>query len=266
MRLEACVDAAEALGYLGHAGQEMSLDLAWRFDCAVELAQACVPQGTARTFPVEAFERDAEGVPCAVRLAGTSLVLPGYDIARHLSGAREAVLMAVTLGLASEQALRREQALSPTDGLLFDACASSLVESAANELSRITAQRARGRGLSMGARFSPGYGDLPLDVQRAFLDALDAARTLGVSVTPGNLLVPSKSITAVAGLFAEDSEGSKGVNAVLAEAVHDGDRANVAEGAEDADAVPAPPKRTCAACHLAATCILHAQGRTCYGR
>ncbi|MDO4291432.1 MAG: vitamin B12 dependent methionine synthase [Eggerthellaceae bacterium] len=258
MRLAARVDVSEALGYLGHAGQELSPDLARRLDRAVELAQACDPQGVARAFPVAALERDAQGMPCAVRLEGTPLVLSGYDVARHLSGAREVVLMAVTLGLASEQTLRREQALSPTDGLLLDACASALAESAANELSRVVALRAAERGLTAGARFSPGYGDLPLDVQRALLDALDATRALGVTVTPGNLLVPSKSITAVAGLFAE---GGKDAEAA--------ESAESAEAAEDVRAVggtSASPARTCAVCHLAPTCILHAQGRTCYGR
>lgn len=249
MRLEAHVDVSEALGYLGHAGQELSPDLARRLARAVELAQACDPQGAARAFSVAAFECDAGGMPCAVRLEGTPLVLPGYDVARHLAGAREVVLMAVTLGLASEQALRREQALSPTDGLLLDACASALVESAANELSCVAARRAAERGLTAGTRFSPGYGDLPLGVQQALLDTLDAARALGVSVTPGNLLVPSKSITAVAGLFADAAEDAEDAEAVRA-----------------AENAPASSARTCAVCHLAPTCVLHAQGRTCYGR
>ena len=49
-------------------------------------------------------------------------------------------------------------------------------------------------------RFSPGYGDLPLDVQPEVCAALDASRRLGLYVTGSLLLNPMKSVTAVIGL------------------------------------------------------------------
>ena len=49
-------------------------------------------------------------------------------------------------------------------------------------------------------RFSPGYGDLPLDLQPALCAALDAQRRLGLTVTDSLLLNPVKSVTAVIGL------------------------------------------------------------------
>ena len=87
---------------------------------------------------------------------------------------------------------------------------------------------------SLRPRFSPGYGDLPLMVQPAFLAALDATRRIGLSVTKNNLLVPTKSITAVIGLFDQ----------LLPDA-----------GARDA----------CAACQLRADCQFRKKGITCHG-
>ena len=170
--------------------------------------------------------------------------------------------MVVTLGLSSESLLRREAALNPTDGRLVDACASSLVESAANELSRLVEERACERGMRSGSRFSPGYGDFPLSAQRAFLDAVGAGKALGVSVTRGDLLVPSKSITAVAGLYAvreADEAAREGVPAEGEAGVVDLD------SALDSSPVPPPSRRRCETCTLAGSCILKAQGRTCYG-
>lgn len=265
MRLHAQVDVAEALSYLGHAGQEINSELSARLDRAVGLVAAIAAQGMVRTFPIAGFACDEGGSPRGVLLEGTAFSLEGHDIARHLEGAREAALMVVTLGLASESVLRRESLLNPTDGLLVDACASSLVESAANELSRLVAERARERGMRVGSRFSPGYGDFPLSAQRGFLDAVGASKALGVSVTQGDLLVPSKSITAVAGLYAEPAEG----DLTAGEAMPSGGL-RCAEGAacvgEAAPAsVPPPSRRRCETCTLAETCILRAQGRTCYG-
>ena len=49
-------------------------------------------------------------------------------------------------------------------------------------------------------RYSPGYGDLPLSVQPDFLAALDAQKTLGITLTETFLMIPSKSVTAIIGI------------------------------------------------------------------
>ena len=49
-------------------------------------------------------------------------------------------------------------------------------------------------------RFSPGYGDLPLDVQRPLFAALDVPRKIGVSLTDSLLMAPSKSVSAIIGI------------------------------------------------------------------
>ncbi len=51
-------------------------------------------------------------------------------------------------------------------------------------------------------RFSPGYGDCPLSAQRSIVNSvLNATRLIGLTVTPTSLLIPTKSVTAVIGLF-----------------------------------------------------------------
>ena len=224
------VDRDEALRYLGYDGQRLDADLARRFDEAVAACERLRPRCLHAAFPVDHAASDAGHVA----LAGCGLVLEGRDIARHLDGACEAVLMACTLGAESERALRLRTATSPTDALLYGAAASALVEAAADaEESRIVAEAAA-RGLRTNFRYSPGFGDLPLAVQPAFLAALDAPRRIGLAATAGNLLVPTKSVTAVVGLF-------------------EGEPSN------------ASARSTCASCALAGRCALKDQGRTCHG-
>ena len=57
--------------------------------------------------------------------------------------------------------------------------------------------REEGTGNRLKPRRSPGYGDLPLALSRTILAELDAPRKIGVSITDSNLLVPSKSVTAI---------------------------------------------------------------------
>ena len=60
---------------------------------------------------------------------------------------------------------------------------------------------ARERGLYTNFRFSPGYGDLPMETQPILLAALDAQRRLGITLAPKSLLMtPTKSVTAVVGM------------------------------------------------------------------
>ena len=167
MELKTRVDREEALAFLGHRGQELG-DLRERLERAACLCEKeLVPRGVYR-------EMDA---------SEALALLPGLDIARHVGGCTRVVLLAVTLGTQSEMLLRRERALSATDGLLVDACASSLVEQAANVLDGHIVEEAAARGLAATTRFSPGYGDL------------------GICATAAHLLVPAKSITAVIGLY-----------------------------------------------------------------
>jgi hypothetical protein len=107
----------------------------------------------------------------------------------------------VTLGPALEARVAALQAAgSLTRALLLDACGSAAAEEAADLLS---ARVLEGLGLTApsgapagtpGCRLSPGYGGWSLEHQPALLGLLDAS-ALGVSLTPGLMMQPRKSIS-----------------------------------------------------------------------
>ena len=49
-------------------------------------------------------------------------------------------------------------------------------------------------------RFSPGYGDVPLSLQRDVLAVLDAQRKLGITLSDTFFMTPCKSVTAFVGI------------------------------------------------------------------
>ena len=61
----------------------------------------------------------------------------------------------------------------------------------------------------MTFRFSPGYGDYPIELQKDFLRILDAQRKIGLTVNDNFMLVPTKSVTAVLGLSKNPIEQKK---------------------------------------------------------
>ncbi|MDO4502637.1 MAG: hypothetical protein Q4D06_05575 [Coriobacteriia bacterium] len=207
------VDQPQALRYLGHTGQQMDPELQERFQGHV---RACEEEMRAsycwRILPVELGMR--YGLPVTL-VAGGALELPGMRLARHLRGAVAVVLVAATLGFDCQRQLDQLGAVSPTDQLLRSTCASTLVESgldfARTELDRMLAPAA----LHTGPPYAPGYGDLPVDVQPAFVELLGAGRSIGLSTTQANMLVPEKSVTACLGVFPADmTPPDERVNAV----------------------------------------------------
>ena len=64
-------------------------------------------------------------------------------------------------------------------------------------------------GCSFPFRYSPGYGDLPLEVQGPLLELLDAPRRAGLCATQTHLLTPRKSVTAILGAADGEIERTK---------------------------------------------------------
>ena len=117
------------------------------------------------------------------------------DLAKNLSGCVEAFAFAVTLGHSVDRLLSKMSRLSAADFFIYDAVGSALAESVCDEAERII------KGdIECKPRFSPGYGDFSLDLQKDILRTLDAERLLGITLTDSNLMLPQKSITAVMGI------------------------------------------------------------------
>ena len=122
----------------------------------------------------------------AIQSQGLSSLLKGCD---------RALLVAMTLGGEVDRLVLRKTARSVSEGFIYNAVASALAEALAETVSKIAAEKYG----DVTARFSPGYGDLPLSVSSQILGLVDAERRLGIRTVSG-LMVPKKSITAIIGV------------------------------------------------------------------
>ena len=186
------IDTEETKRYAG---------LSRKADFSVELlTEACtqaqllaIPRGV---WQVYAYDQDMHTI-----MAAEPFVLTADSVIRHLSGAVEVAVMAVTIGIPLEQEVSNLFSQNKyTAGLLLDAAGTTAVEVACDAVCNIIAQHAGRSGLTAGRRFSPGYGGWPIDVQPEIL-SLAAGATIDLSVTDTKMLVPRKSVTAVIGLY-----------------------------------------------------------------
>ena len=120
------------------------------------------------------------------------------DLRQHLEGCGEILLFACTAGAEMDRRIARAKIGSPAKGLLMHAIGAQQVEGACDRLCRQLAEMYPDR--QMTDRFSPGYGDLPLEMQRDVMSALDCGRTVGIVLTDSLLMTPSKSVTAIIGV------------------------------------------------------------------
>lgn len=145
--------------------------------------------------------------PDGVMLQG-GMLLPGSDIKQHLSGCARAAVMAVTLSAGADGAIRSAQSTDMGLALVLDACATVAVELACD---RVEAEiKGQFTGMEFPFRYSPGYGNLPIELQNDLLKLLDAPRKIGLCATDTHILTPRKSVTAILGIGGPGGPGGKG--------------------------------------------------------
>ncbi len=161
----------------------------------IEQARALISlKGAARRLPI------LSKTPRQIRLPGDR-TLQSAQLAALLADSREIILLGATAGPAVIEAIGRDTADGNlTRAVVFDAAASEMVDAALDWMETFFGRELRREARRLTkSRFSCGYGDLALDNQKLFYDLLELGR-LGVELTEQYILVPEKSVTAVAGI------------------------------------------------------------------
>ena len=167
------------------------------------------------------------------KIAGETLDFSAFqikskDLSRIFAHCQSCVFMSVTLGPEVDRLLARVQKEDMADAVLLDALASSEVELMCDRSEQSVAEKLKD-GQYMTMRYSPGYGDVPLEVSAYILSLLGVRGDTGISMTDSFMLVPVKSVTAMIGIS---------------------DR-------------PEPRARSCADCYAAENCVYRKRGAFC---
>ena len=186
------INRKEVLRYLGYKGISADDTVNMLIDeCEAEVIKAAVPR---YTYRVTGVAQTADGV----ELDGTGLILRGNSIKEHLKGCDRAALIAVTLSEGIDRMLRIMQTLDLAKAVVSDSLASAAIEQVCDKLEAIIKEELPEYNQTF--RFGIGYGDLPLSQQGEFLKVLNAPRLIGLNVGKTDMMVPTKSVTAVIGL------------------------------------------------------------------
>ncbi len=184
------ISIADAVRYMG-AGKGNEEIRRMTEETAAELERKITPRYTWRAFRTEIRES-------GVFLPEAGETLQGGLARNMLAECDTAVILLCTLGAEFEAMQRTQEARDMSRAVVLDACGSAWAEAGCDAAEEEIAARFPDRYRT--DRFSPGYGDLPLESQGWILRELNAGRRLGVAETASHLLIPTKSVTAVIGL------------------------------------------------------------------
>lgn len=188
------IDKNEVLRYLGYRGQaldDLTEDL---IDESIkELEGLLEYRYVHKTFAIDRRQGD-------LWIKDSNIKLLGQDIKDHLANSDSLILMAVSLGHKVDKTIRYYEKVSMAKALILDACASAAIEEICNRVNDDLDKEVARENKGLTSRYSPGYGDLPIHMQKPLLDILEAKKTIGLSVTSHNILIPRKSVTAIIGI------------------------------------------------------------------
>lgn len=182
----------EILRYLGHHGQALDDNVERLIaECKWELEQATTPRSIWRTYPLTVHDHEIDM---------TCLRTMSRNLERNLKDCEEVLLFGATLGSQVDVLLQRYGKLQMSKAVVMQAASVAMLETYCDEVNETLKKEYQKDGRYLRPRFSPGYGDFPLQSQPEIAAALELNKRIGVTLTDSLLMAPSKSVTAVIGI------------------------------------------------------------------
>ncbi len=178
-------DISEILRYLGVKEADGEIKA---------LIDACIREASA-VISCRAVYREYEITKEAETLDLGFAKVCSRDLEKNLCGCTKIILLAATLGSESDRLLNKYSRISPARAVVLDAVLTERIEAFCDELETELTE-----GRASRPRFSAGYGDLALELQREIFSCIDCERKIGLTLSKSLLMSPSKSVTAIIGI------------------------------------------------------------------
>ena len=180
------ISRREIRRYLGYGRQEADEKVS-------KLIEECVsPKSIYRVYPFSFLVEE--------ELDFTVFRTESRSLSRNLKDCEQVILFAATLGTEADSLIRKYSKLQMSKAVTMQAAATAMIESYCDEINTELKETFEKKGLYLRPRFSPGYGDFPLECQRDITAVLETAKRIGIMLTDSLLMTPSKSVTAVMGV------------------------------------------------------------------
>lgn len=185
-----CEETARYLGYR-------------KFDIPGADVEALIKKAAAEMHPLlnpqavfEVFDLKIEG-DRKITIADFSF--ESEDLGRNLRGCSRVAMMAATIGPQVDALIRKTQIKDSVYAAILQATGAMYIEELVEAVNKKVKDDAEATGTTTKPRYSPGYGDASLNLQKEFFRLLPCAR-IGLTLMNTLIMAPEKSVTAFIGI------------------------------------------------------------------
>ena len=128
------------------------------------------------------------------------------QLSRNLGGCKSVIVFSATVGVGIDRLISKYTRLSPAKALMLQAIGSERVEALCDAFCDELKEE---KGVILRPRCSPGYGDLPLSIQKDIFRVLESSKRIALSLNDNLIMSPTKSVTAFVGIIGDESDHSQ---------------------------------------------------------
>ena len=195
-------EVARYLGYRKAASPDVDVS-ALMEKAAKEMQAVMKPQAVFEVFDLDCRVKPDNDKAVTIGLdpmvSFADVTLQSRDLATNLAGCSRVALLAATIGPQVDALIRRHTSLDPVYASILQATGAMYIEEVVDLVNDEIKKIAAAQGLKTKPRYSPGFGDVPLEVQKDFFRLLPCTR-IGLTLMDTLIMAPEKSVTAFVGM------------------------------------------------------------------
>ena len=162
--------------------------------CAAELHKIITPKACYKEFDLTVTK---ENEIFNIRFADLSFNSKNLGI--NLKNCTKVILFGATIGPLVDQTIRKAQNFGSAQAAVYQATGAMFAEKLTELLNQKIKTDYEKKGFKAHPRYSPGYGDISLQMQRDFFRLLPLEK-IGLTLMDSLIMAPEKSVTAFIGL------------------------------------------------------------------
>ncbi len=129
-----------------------------------------------------------------------TLKIKSLDLQKALDNCQKVIIFAATVGIGIDRLILKYSHTSPASALCMQAIGAERIESLCDKFCLDMKEKYADQGMNTHPRFSPGYGDLAISLQRDIFNLLECEKRIGLTLNDSLLMSPTKSVTAIIGI------------------------------------------------------------------
>lgn len=118
-------------------------------------------------------------------------------LSKYLFDCNSYVIFAATVGIELDRLITKYSRTSPAKAHMFQAIGAERIEALCDTF----CEEIKLQYKNTKPRISPGYGDMPLKMQKEIFNILDCSRKIGLTLNDSMMMSPTKSVTAFIGVL-----------------------------------------------------------------